>query len=53
MLSRLSKRIKATNAYQVASELGFRSPNTILNWIRDGYVPKIRVDIVAKYLKTN
>lgn len=53
MLVRLDQLRKKTNSYWVASELGYRSPNTILNWIKNKKIPKVAVDKVRGYLNVD
>lgn len=50
MLKRLQQDIKTKNAYWVAAEMGYFSPNTVKNWFVNGRIPKIAIKKVEKYL---
>ena len=52
MLRKIKSRIKQIGASQVASDLGYRTPNTIYTWLRNGKVPNSAKNKVKQYLNT-
>jgi uncharacterized membrane protein YukC len=50
LLRGLIKKCKETSANQVRQELGHKSHNTILRWMKIGYIPTRSVSAVEKYL---
>lgn len=52
-LEKLEKIIKKKGIYQVMIDLGYHSPNTLRNWIKDRKIPSIAIDYVRGYIKGN
>jgi hypothetical protein len=51
MIELIKKEIKEKGIILLSSNLGYRSPSTILHWIYNDRIPSIAVNKVKKYFK--
>lgn len=51
LLSKLKTVIKTKGTFIVTYELGYRSPNTLLNWFKNGEIPGMAYEKVFKYIQ--
>lgn len=50
-LGKLKKKLEELSVSQLASELGYRSPNTVNNWFSNQKIPSIAMKRVRTYLE--
>lgn len=49
-LKKIKKKLDELSVSQLATELGYRSPNTVIYWIKNDAIPVSAMQRVRKYL---
>jgi transcriptional regulator with XRE-family HTH domain len=50
-LKKLKKKLDDLSVSQLASALGYRSPNTVANWLKNDTIPQTAIQRVRVFLK--
>ena len=53
MILQLRKALRVLSISQLSTALGYRSPNTVANWLKDESVPDTAILVVEQFIREN